>query len=203
MDHQIDGTMTTMVGGHTVAYRISRALSDRCPEATIAHGSVRIGSVVYAGLVQYIGVSGILDLAPSCVNRKFVTSTQGSNCYNGQNRAGMTNFLVTEEVPFSMQVAPHWRRLASCIHLWAGERAIQRRLAHPVVLHQCGDPDASRASLSVGWDAYSLGGVFLHKPSTYLWLLGDLSRRTWKIVTSTCSVPAQACHCAEERNHTV
>ena len=76
----------------------------------------------------------------------------------------MTNFLVTEEVPFSMQAAPHWRYLASCIHLWAGERAIQRRLAHPVVLHQCGDPDASRAPLSVGWDVYSQGEVLCTNP---------------------------------------
>ena len=139
---------------------VSRELIDGCPDATIAPGSVRIGSVVDAGLVQYVGVSCILDLAPSCVNRKCVTSTRGSNCCNRQNRAGMTNFLATEEVPFSTQVAPPWRRLASCRHLWAGERAIQCRLAHPVVLHQCGDPDASRAPLSVGWDAYSLGGVF-------------------------------------------
>jgi hypothetical protein len=36
--------------------------------ATIAPGSVRIVSVVYAGLVQDVGVSGILDLALSCVN---------------------------------------------------------------------------------------------------------------------------------------
>jgi hypothetical protein len=65
-----------------IAYGVSRELSDGGPDVPIAPGSVRIGSVVYAGLVQYVDVSGILDLAPSCVNRKFVTSTQGSNCYN-------------------------------------------------------------------------------------------------------------------------
>jgi hypothetical protein len=60
--------MTKRIGGHTVAYGVSRELIDGWPEATITPDSVRIGAVVYAGLVQYVGVSGILDLAPSCVD---------------------------------------------------------------------------------------------------------------------------------------
>ena len=38
-------------------------------------GSVRIGSVVYYKLVQFVRTSGTLYLIPSYVNRKFVTST--------------------------------------------------------------------------------------------------------------------------------
>jgi len=88
MGRWTDAAMTKRVGGHTVAYGVSRELIDGCPDATIAPGSVRIGSVVYVGLGQYVGVSVILDLVPSCVNRKFVTSTQGSNCYNRQTEQG-------------------------------------------------------------------------------------------------------------------
>jgi len=71
-----------------VSYGVSRDLSDGCPEATIAPGSVSISSVVYAGLVQDVGVSGILDLASSCVNCKCVTSTQGAHCSNRQTKQG-------------------------------------------------------------------------------------------------------------------
>ena len=42
--------------------------------------------MVYYKLVQFVGTSGILDRIPSCVNRKFVTSTGGSNPYNAQKK---------------------------------------------------------------------------------------------------------------------
>ena len=71
-----------------VSCGVSRDLSDGSPEATIAPGSVRIGSVVDAGLVQDVGVSGILDLAPSGVSCKCVTSTQGSHCSTRQTTQG-------------------------------------------------------------------------------------------------------------------
>ena len=71
-----------------VSCGVSRDLRDGSPEATIAPGSVRIGSVVDPGLVQDVGVRGILDLAPSCVNGKCVTSTQGAHCSTRETKQG-------------------------------------------------------------------------------------------------------------------
>ena len=51
----------------------------RCQCLYLRCGSVRISSVVYSRLKQYLEASGILGLIGSCVNRKFVTFILDSN----------------------------------------------------------------------------------------------------------------------------
>jgi len=98
------------------------------------------------------------------------------------DRAGMMNFLAPEEVPFSTQVAPHERCLASCIHLRAGARAIQRRRAHPVVLTS-GWRSGRQPRAAVGGGMHTPRVEFFVQPLCCCGLLGDLSRKTWTIAT--------------------
>jgi len=92
------------------------------------------------------------------------------------DRAGMMNFLAPEEVPFSTQVAPHERCLASCIHLRAGARAIQRRRAHPVVLTS-GWRSGRQPRAAVGGGMHTPRMECFVQPLCCCWRLGALSRR--------------------------
>jgi hypothetical protein len=113
---------------HPAVSQVPEMAQGHCPYRCGACGAVRIGTGVCVRLEPGVQTPDIVYGRALDVKQNHNRSLRFTLTYPTA-REGMTNFLASEGVPFSTQVAPPWRCLFSYIPRRACEIPIQRR--HP------------------------------------------------------------------------